>query len=189
MRMPVGRVADHPHGSGFSAHVEFEDAGPFGFLPGPVAVDVDTAINWACCHAPRVIVRAAGQSYTAGPIRVHGLPPWPRAVTRSVESDCVFGHRRSWTVEARTAWFRDDGAAVAQMLIDNLRLPDAIETADVAITHGGLSVGLRVVAPSEARALEIAFAALRDGWKRAAIVASPGTDYDVAALQVREATR
>ena len=183
----VGYVADLGDGTGFTAHVEYREPGPFSFLSGPNRVDEADAVAWARRHAARVVVRIGEDFFSAGELPKSDLPQWPhqaRQPTATENGD----EKVPWYVEARTGWFRGDAASVARRLAEAVRAdPKTAGTAHDARPRG-FSVAFTIMSQSEHAAREAASRILRDAWSAAEIETSAG-DYDVSSLVVRQARR
>jgi hypothetical protein len=181
----VAWVGDDGEGA-FSAHVEYDEPGPFCLLNGPTEVTLEEALAWARGRAERVILRIGDVHYNAGVERAPNLPSWPSTAERAPRP-ATTGQAVAWSVQARTGWYRRDRDAVARRLAqavgDDARAADATQ----AVDELGFSVSFTVWAPSELEAHEMASGVARDAWATARIMAEPGEDFDVSSIVVQSA--
>ena len=179
-------VGDLGQGWGFSAHVEFGEDGPFSFTQDH-RVTLEEALGWARAHCDRVSVRVENVHFSAGREPIRSLPAWtgPDPAPRPTERH---GRLRSFSVEASTAWYRDDRAEVARRLAEAVAAEEgALRSWFEPLEHDFFSVWFLVESPSLQAAQEDSSRLIRAAWAACGIEAA-GTGTGVACTSPR-ATR
>jgi hypothetical protein len=183
----VAWVGENNYGR-FSAHVEYDEPGPFGFMIGPHDATAGEAVAWARHRAPRVYMRLGDQHFSAGDEPIDGLAPWrpPAEAQPEVAATESSGPRR-FTVAAGTVWFRPDRSEVARRLAEAVNRDPRAAGAVAATTKHGFEVIFTVLASSRVDANETASFVVRRAWAGLNIDATPGDDYDLSSIQATPA--
>jgi hypothetical protein len=172
----------------FSAHVEYDEPGPFSFTDGPVAVGLAEALAWARARAERVVLRVGDRQYSAGADPVPRFPPLPRSVLEAPAVSALPRPDHStgiWRARASTAWFRRDAEAVARRLADAVVRDGRVTAVEPVVREEGFSVSFTLESASEAEARERAAEVVRGAWGAIGAEAVPGEDFDVPSIAVR----
>jgi hypothetical protein len=181
----VAWVGDDYYGR-FSAHVEYDEPGPFCFMNGPCETTVGEAVAWARGHARRVYVRLGDRHFSAGDEPIKDLPPWRPPAEPQLESAATESSvRRPWTIAARTGWYRPDAADVSCRLAEAVNRDSRAADAVGTTTECGFEVVFTVRASARVDANEIASLVVRRAWTSLVIHPPPGDDYDVSSIQIR----
>jgi hypothetical protein len=172
----------------FSAHVEYDEPGPFPFMNGPQDATADEAVAWARRRARRVYVRLGDKHFSAGEEPIKGLPLWRAPAESQPEPAAIESlGRRRFTIAAGTGWFRPDRAEVARRLADAVSRDPRAAGAIAATTKHGFEVIFTVLASSRVDANETASLVVRRAWASLNIDATPGDDYDLSSIQATPA--
>lgn len=156
-------------------------------------VCLNAALEWARDKSDLVVLRIGSRVYSAGR-RTTGDPSWAGSdsryswgvspAARAPSGDSQPARLTPWRVVARTAWFRDDGEAVARALASAIRSYLPVEGACGDDGEQRVTVSFVIFAASAQAARSLASELLRRAWRETAISAVPGRDFDVSEVRV-----